>query len=99
MKFGLSNDEWRILHSLVVQPLIEAGATVWIFGSRARGDHKKFSDVDILFDLTPQNPSLLGRIRESAEDSKLPYKVDIVPLSEMAESYLAGVIKDRIQLQ
>lgn len=99
MRFGLSERDWEALHALVLRPLTSAGAKVWIFGSRARGNHKKFSDIDILFELTPPNPALLGVIREAAENSNLPYKVDVVPLNEMAASYLPGVMKDRIPLE
>ena len=45
-QFGLSEDELNTLAQLVVGPLVGAGAKVWCFGSRARGDHKKFSDID-----------------------------------------------------
>jgi predicted nucleotidyltransferase len=49
MKFGLTEDQFQILNETVVSPLKSHGATVWIFGPRARGDHKASSDVDIMY--------------------------------------------------
>lgn len=102
MTYGITSDELALLKRLAVNPLIQEGARVWLFGSRARGDHRKFSDIDLLFELPNGDalrPSLLSEIRESLEESTLPYKVDLVPLSELAEAYKAGVLKDRIELK
>ena len=58
---------------------------IYIFGSRARGDHTKFSDIDLGF-LSEEDISYeLSLLREIIEDSYLPYKVDIVDLSKDKE--------------
>ncbi|MBE9540577.1 MAG: nucleotidyltransferase domain-containing protein [Proteobacteria bacterium] len=31
-----------------MNPLKNQGANVWIFGSRARGDHQEYSDLDLM---------------------------------------------------
>jgi uncharacterized protein len=101
MKYGLTDQQLSLLSDLVISPLKAHGATVWIFGSRARGDHKPFSDIDIMF--KPQTgkelPSgFLSRLREDLEESRLPFKVDLVDLNEMAESYKDGALGDRLLL-
>lgn len=45
MKFGLSQSEYKLIQLLVIEPLARYQAQVWIFGSRARGDFKPFSDL------------------------------------------------------
>ena len=100
MKFGLTDHELNILHKIVIDPLIQIKARVWIFGSRARGDHRPFSDIDILFELPPGKTlelSFLSEMKEEVEDSSLPYKVDIVNAKEVAESYRKGVLKDKFE--
>ena len=47
MKFGLTAEEFSLLDELVIAPLKKHDCRVWIFGSRAREDHQKFSDIDI----------------------------------------------------
>lgn len=84
---------------LAITPIKQLGAKVYVFGSRARGDHQEFSDIDLLVESpTPLPPYLLSQIRSQLEESRLPIKVDVVDIHELANSYRAGVIKDRIEL-
>jgi predicted nucleotidyltransferase len=96
-KFGLQDAHWLILHDLVVRPLTQAGSSVFIFGSRARGDYQPFSDIDILVE-GPASASLLSSIAEELEESTLPYRVDLVPASELADAYKPSVERDRVRI-
>jgi predicted nucleotidyltransferase len=101
MKYGLTDQQFQILDEMVISPLKSHGVTVWIFGSRARGDHKPFSDVDIVYETQQNSPlpqGFMSNLRDSLEESRLPYKVDIVDFREMADSYRFGVLSDRILL-
>lgn len=99
MKFGLSESQMEILLRLAIEPLKAAGASVWIFGSRARGDQVQFSDVDLLYSFSGKIPQgLISSISENLEDSRLPVKVDLVSEDELAESYRAGVIRERVSV-
>ena len=98
MKFGLSEEYLEILNNLVILPLKNAGGEVWIFGSRARGDHKKFSDIDLLFELSDIPKGFVSQITEDIEESRIPYKVDLVNIKELASSYRDNVIRDRVKL-
>lgn len=99
MKFGLTGPQYELLEELLVKPLNKMGAKVWIFGSRARGDQKKFSDIDILFESSHEiSLGQLSQLREALEESDLPYKVDIVNVHDLADSYRNNVLKDRVEL-
>lgn len=96
--FGLSPADHAFIHSVLVHPLQMAGATVWIFGSRARGDHKKFSDLDVLYEMKSGYvlpAGFLSKIKEQLEESNLAVKVDVVDIADLAESYRANVLRDR----
>ncbi len=101
MKFGLSEKDWLLLDKILIQPLKKHSVKIWIFGSRARGDHAQFSDIDILYSL-PKGatlpPGLLFSIKDDLEESNLPYKIDLVSEAEMAKSYLPSVLQDRIEI-
>ena len=100
MKFGLTQNEYDYLQEELVIPLKEIGANVWIFGSRARGDHKKFSDIDILVESHDKNiNSLLSSIREKFEEGNFPYKIDLLLIEDLAQSYKDSVLEDRIRLK
>jgi len=97
MKFGLTEAHWSIIETHLIDPLKKHGAQVWIFGSRARGDYRQFSDLDVLYSLSGPLPSgLIAKINEDMENSDLPIKIDIVSLEDLAESYRQNVLTDRI---
>lgn len=48
MSFGLRPKDWQTVQSLAIKPLQALGARVYVFGSRARGDHTEFSDLDLV---------------------------------------------------
>jgi predicted nucleotidyltransferase len=101
MKFGLTSEEFKILEEILFKPLKVHSARVWIFGSRARGDQKKFSDIDVLYSLKEEEslPSgLLFEIKDRLENSDLPYKVDLVEEKDLAKSYRENVLRDRVEV-
>ena len=97
MKFGLSDSEFKLLEDLFFNPIQKWGGSVWVFGSRARGDHHPFSDLDILFD-AKLPAGWLRNTKEKLEESNLPFKVDIVELHSLAESYRTQVFKERVKI-
>ena len=83
--FGLKNgDIETIIAVLKKYPQIEQGI---IFGSRAKGDYKQGSDVDLV---------LKGNVQEIAtqigfslnEDSLLPYKFDVLDYNSISNKNL-----------
>jgi predicted nucleotidyltransferase len=97
MKFGMSDAQFEVLDQIVLRPLKEAGALVYLFGSRSTGQHHPYSDVDILY--RGDVPVLLvSDIKDSIEDSLFPFKVELVNDSNLAESYKASVYSQLIRL-
>jgi predicted nucleotidyltransferase len=95
MKFGIGESDWTLLETMALKPLRAAGANVWIFGSRATGTFKKFSDIDLLYEFQGAVPQgLVGKIKLELEDSNLTLKVDLVNRLEVVTSY-----KDQIEAQ
>ncbi|WP_025270323.1 nucleotidyltransferase domain-containing protein [Hippea sp. KM1] len=54
---------------------------LFLFGSRARGDDNKFSDVDLGIYKKKDVDLKISLLREILENSNLPFKVDIVVLN------------------
>ena len=73
--YGMTNDELELLCSLFArQREIER---VILYGSRARGTHKPFSDVDITLLGVGLTRSHLSRLMAEIDESSLPYFFDI----------------------
>lgn len=99
MKFGLEDRHWIFLNESLIQPLKDHGSKIWIFGSRAQGTHRSFSDVDILYSIDHELPAyFVGGALERIENSNFPFKVDLVLERDLADSYRAGVFATRIEI-
>lgn len=99
MKFGLTPKHLETIATTLLIPLENAGIKVWFFGSRARGDFKTFSDLDVLYEGKDIPLSLIGSITEDLEESSLPIKIDLVNINDLAESYKESVLRDRIEIR
>lgn len=99
MKFGLSEDQYNFILKHVIAPLKKEGAEIYCYGSRARGDNHKFSDLDLMIHSDHNLERITSKISEFLSSSNFPYKVDLVDWSQFADSYKAGYLQDRIQFE
>ena len=101
MPYGLTDSEFQFLTNSVVDPLKQVHAKVYLFGSRANGKYKKFSDINILYipdNSKPIPSAIISKIVTTLEDSQFAYKVDLVSSKELAASYLPSVDNEKIEL-
>jgi len=66
----------------VLRGALPAGAPVYIFGSRARGDCRWNSDFDFWLDADVPREKILA-IEEQLEESIVPFGVDLVCTSQL----------------
>jgi predicted nucleotidyltransferase len=72
--------------SIVLEILKKYPFTFYAFGSRVKGNPKKFSDLDLCFiENIPGN--MQSQIDEDFEESDLPYKVDVINWNTCDESF------------
>ena len=84
----------RILRS-VLREHLPKDARAYVFGSRARGGARQYSDLDLALEWRrPLGLDLLGRIAEALSESDLPYKVDIVDLMKEDPSFRARITSE-----
>lgn len=61
-------------------------ARVYLFGSRATGQHTDRSDIDLAIDADRQLSTLvMGMIRDEVRDCNVPYFIDIVDVHNVDE--------------
>ena len=85
------------LKEMVLKEMADEPVRVLLFGSRAKGTHRSGSDVDIAFvPKTRMSWSRISFLREKIEASCIPYKVDIVDLSEASEEFCTQALKDAV---
>ena len=67
---------------------------VILYGSRAKGTHKPFSDVDITLLGYGLNRSHLNRLSAEIDESTLPYRFDISIFSKLTNPALIEQIEE-----
>jgi predicted nucleotidyltransferase len=78
---------------------LPAGVEVLVFGSRARGGAKRFSDLDLaLKGEGPLDPALLSQLADAFELSALPWRVDLVDYHTLSPEFLSAIHADLIPL-
>ena len=63
-----------------------------LFGSRARGDHKPVSDIDLAVFLLPES-NCSGRLTSDIEDLNTLFKIDTIVINENIDPKLLENIK------
>ncbi len=75
MEFGLNNNDIERIKS--VFSLFDEVEKVILYGSRAKGTFKPFSDIDLTLKGCKLNLTILQNIETCLDDLLLPYKFDI----------------------
>ena len=95
MKFGLEKRHLDFILQVLQKNIPHA--KFYIFGSRAKGNYKEYSDIDIAVKLGKETLSanVLGKILIEFSDSTLPYEVDVVDLNAIDDKF-KNLIKDSL---
>ncbi|MDE6010986.1 MAG: nucleotidyltransferase domain-containing protein [Muribaculaceae bacterium] len=81
MPYGLTEIELSKLIAAVAEtPEVEE---IILYGSRARGNHRRFSDIDLTLTGINLERKHLYRILERIDDLYLPYEIDLSILAEI----------------
>lgn len=68
-----------------------------LFGSRARKDNHDRSDVDIAVEPRGKfDNRKINVLKNKMEELNIPYKVEIVNLNEVSESFRKEILKDAV---
>lgn len=80
MKFGLISADIQVMKNIFKKyPDI---SKVIIFGSRAMGNYKKGSDVDLAIKGKNIDLSLIGEIKGKLDETNLPYFFDVISYAD-----------------
>lgn len=80
---------------IVLDGLRNHQVRVYLFGSRARGQSGRSSDIDVaVLSAEPLPPGVLSTIRENLEESNVPYTVDLVDLTRADPAFRDRVIRE-----
>ena len=85
----------RTLRELIESVIEDEGVVVYLFGSRATGSATPVSDIDIGIAFRGRASRIsIPLLKEKIENSNIPYKVDIVDLSQVSREFRERVLRE-----
>ena len=91
MMYGLTDEQIETIKKVCSQhPEVEQAI---IFGSRAKGNYKPASDIDIALKGAALNSTILNKISNALQDSALPYTFDIILFQQITNKELIDHIE------
>lgn len=95
--FGLEDRHLNFIKETLKKYITNSNAKFYIFGSRARGKFREYSDVDIAIDCPDLTSTIKSKIEIEFENSTFPYEVDIVDLNSIKDNF-KNLIQDDLVL-
>lgn len=85
------------VRQIVLEHLKSYRVRVYLFGSRANGKARRYSDIDVaVLPLEPVPALVFSDIREALEESNILYEVDLVNLSETSPDFQERIFQEGI---
>ena len=91
-------DDLMVAREIASRVLAGTGAKAILFGSRARGDARQWSDIDLAIDSEKDFlPEILSVLREAFEESNILLNVDVVDLRDASTDVRAAVSREGVR--
>jgi uncharacterized protein len=98
LRIDLSAAHRQLVLELLAE-LLPRSAEVWVFGSRATGRARRYSDLDLLIDAgRPLSRDEAALLREAFEESDLPFRVDLVDWHAIGTRFRQLIAAERLPL-
>jgi type I restriction enzyme S subunit len=89
----------RLLVLNVIRANLPQSTKAWVFGSRATGGARRYSDLDLALDAGRRlTLDEIARLTEAFSDSDLPYKVDLVDWRDIDDRWQQIIAAERVVL-
>jgi predicted nucleotidyltransferase len=76
------------------------GCRVWAFGSRVRGNHQRYSDLDIaVLGKKPLSLKQMDDLVSAFDESDLVFKVDVVDWTTASDAFRRLIEAEKVVLQ
>lgn len=86
-------DEQRKIVAQILESNIPT-AHIYIFGSRAVGNPKPHSDLDLAIDMgSPLSLQQMAQLKDAFSESDLPFRVDVVDMQAVSPEFLKIIQK------
>jgi uncharacterized protein len=82
----------QAVRRILLDRLQSYNARIYLFGSITRGEFRRTSDIDVAILSAGSLPDgVLSEIREEFENSRVPYRVELIDLAKASPKFVAHV--------
>lgn len=93
------DSKWHKLIKLVLQKHLSQDYSAFIFGSRAQGTNREYSDIDLgILGKDKLPTSTIAQIKNDLEDTSIPYRVDLIDFSTVTDKFKNSAMRKVINL-
>lgn len=93
------DDKWKLLIKQTVQKYLGNDVQVFLFGSRATGTNRKWSDVDVgIITKEKITGDKKVEIESDLSESDIPYLVDVVDFESVNPDFAKVALSSKIDL-
>ena len=83
----------------ILRAHLPQSAKAWVFGSRATGRARRYSDLDLAIDAGRRlTLDEIARLTEAFSGSDLPYRVDLVDWRDIDDRWRQTIMAERVAL-
>ena len=96
LQIDLSPDHRRLVLN-ILRAHLPQGTRAWVFGSRATGRARRYSDLDLAIDAGRRlTLDEIAGLTEAFSDSDLPYKVDLIDWHDIDDGWRQIIVAERV---
>jgi uncharacterized protein len=83
----------------ILRAHLPRSSKAWVFGSRATGRARRYSDLDLAIDAgRPLTLDEIAILTEAFSESDLPYRVDVIDWREIDDRWRERIAAERVAL-
>ena len=98
LRIDVTPDHKRLVLE-ILRANLPPSAKVWVFGSRANGRARRYSDLDLAIDAGRRLTfDEMARLSEAFSDSDLPYRVDLIDWHNIDDRWRQAIAIERVAL-
>ena len=91
MSIDLNEKYQTIIKAILTPYLKQQYVYVYVFGSRAKGTAKTYSDVDLCLEGELLSFTEMASLKEAFSESDLPYFVDVLQQKEISKPFYLSI--------
>jgi uncharacterized protein len=99
MNIKIESKYLNLIKNIINSILQDKNLKIYVFGSRAKGNARQYSDLDVALKSDSKiDVDKINKIKIGLDDTTIPYKIDVIDLNEISDSFKSCIEKSLIEI-